>query len=367
MKKVELDFGTPINEKEITIASTEEMVEETKEEDSSDEDSEEEKETEESESNNEEETQIENNEEVTEDQIETAEDIENKRNDYRIENIVPFSMSVTDNPQNPDTKIASLFYIAKSKSGITFALYTSYLLEDEYEVEQIKHNYPFHVDNNFASFRVAQNMIINSYDIFVTDFKFTYNEDIKDYKFSIKALRQDKDGVHETVQFNMISDVFASIKYIDSYAYDIAINNHELSLASITATDDVPNTNPTRMVVVEKIDRIVAMAQIKDSTTCGVEYIAKTEDDEKYTILSVFNLGEKFHKKKFKGMTVDKINNTYLREADQYMQMFSDFCKFENIDKEYLIVKGRNKDNSTRMFMMDTTVRTELQSLIGEY
>lgn len=340
MKKVELDFGIPINEKEIAIASTEETKEE--------------------------ETSVENTEENIEDKIETSEEVD-KRNDYRIEIIVPFSMSVTNNPQNPDTKIASLFYIAKSKSGITFALYTSYLLEDEYEVEQVKHNYPFHVDNNFASFRVAQNIIINSYDIFVTDFKFTYNENIKDYKFSIKALRQDKDGVHETVQFNMISDIFASIKYIDSYAYDTAINNHELSLASITATDDVPNTNPTKMVVVEKIDRIVAMAQIKDSTTCGVEYIVKTEDNEKYTILSVFNLGEKFHKKKFKGMTVDKINGTYLREADQYMQMFSDFCKFENIDKEYLIVKARNKDNSTRMFMMDTTVRTELQSLIGEY
>lgn len=381
MKKVELDFGTPINEmEEITAPSTEEVVEEeTKEEDSNDENNKEtEEETqEESESDTEEETSVKDIEENTEESIETEEiapeeNIEapvedDKRNDYRIESIVPFSMTVTDNPHNPNTKIASLFYIAKSKSGIIFTLYTSYLLEDEYEVEQVKHNYPFHVENNFSSFRVAQNMIINSYDIFVTDFNFTYNKDIDNYKFSIKALRQDKDGVHETVQFNMISDVFAAIKYIDSYAYDTVINNHELSLASLTALDDIPNAYPTEIVVVEKIDRIVAMAQIKDSTTCGIEYIVKTEDGDKYTLLSVFNLGQRFHKKKFKGMTTDKLNNAYLREADQYLQMFSDFCKFDNIDKEYLIIKARNKDSVTRMFMMDTTIRTELQSMIGEY
>lgn len=369
MKKVELDFGTPINEmEEITTSSTEEVVEEeTKEEDSNNEDNKETEENteEESESNNEKEASAEEVEESTEESVKTEEN--DKRDDYRIESIVPFSMTVTDNPYNPDTKIASLFYIAKSKSGIIFTLYTSYLLEDEYEIEQVKHNYPFHVENNFASFRVAQNMIVNSYDIFVTDFNFTYNKDIENYKFSIKAIRQDKDGVHETVQFNMISDVFASIKYIDSYAYDVSINNHELSLASLTALDDIPNVYPTEIVVVEKIDRIVAMAQIKDSTTCGVEYIIKTEDGDKYTLLSVFNLGQKFHKKKFKGMNTDKLNNTYLREADQYLQMFSDFCKFDNIDKEYLIVKARNKDNTTRMFMMDTTIRTELQSMIGEY
>lgn len=339
MKKIDLDFNTPINENGEIIEDINENTEET------------ENKTEESESSNKEETQVE----------------ENKKDDYRIESIVPFSMTVTDNPHNPGSKISSLFYIAKSKSGITFALYTSYLLENDYEEEQIRYNYPFHVDNNFTSFRVVQNMIINSYDIFVTDFKFTYNKDIKDYKFSIKALRQDKEGVHETVQFNMISDVFASIKYIDSYAYDISINNHELSLASITANDDVPNTDPTKIVVVDKIDRIVAMSQIRKSTTYGIEYIVKTEDDEKYTLLSVFNLGHKFNKKKFKGMSIDKLNNTYLKEADQYLQMFSDFCKFENIDKEYLIIKARNKDNTTRMFMMDTTIRTELQSLIGEY
>lgn len=357
MKKLTLDFSTPINENdELTAVETkEEVIEESKEVEEEVEKSE--NETEESAEDSPEEVET---EEISENEP------EEKRNDYRIEQIVPFSMSVTDNPQNPETKIASLFFIAKSKSGIIYSLYTSYLLENEYEVDQIK-NLPFHVENNFSSFRIASNMVINSYDVFATDFNFTYNKDIEDYKFNIKAIRQDNEGLHETVQLNMISDVFNSLKYIDTYVFDNSLNNYELSVASLSATDDVPDTKPTELINVSKINRIVAMAQLKNSTTCAVEYIVEDDNNNKYTVLSSFNLGVKFNKRKFKGMTVEKINNNYLIESDQYLQLYSTYCRFNNIDKEYLISRARNKDNKTIMFMLDTTIRTELESMIGEY
>ena len=354
MKKLNLDFGKPINENQELVISentSEETPEETSEEEPAD--------IEEPTS----EEAIENDEPEEEE----SKEIKYNKDDFRISTIVPFSMSVTDYPDDPKQKMASLFYIVRSKSGAIITLYTAYLLENEEEVEQIKHNYPFHVENNFASFRIASNLIINSYYIFATDFNFKYDESIENYKFSIKAIRQDADGMHETVEFTMISDVFASIKYIDSYAYELTRNDYELSIASLAAVDDVPNTNPSAMRVVNKIDRIVAMAQISNSTTYAIEYILNTDDDKQYTMLSTFNLGEKFNKKKFKGMTVDKLQHTYLLEADQYIQLFADYCRFTNIDKEYLILKGRNKDNNNILFMFDSTIRAELESMIGDY
>ena len=81
-----------------------------------------------------------------------------------------------------------------------------------------------------------------------------YGFDIWIYNAPLSEFREEYSNALSYVY--SLQEENASIKYIDSYAYDTAINNHELSLASITATDDVPNTNPTRMVVVEKIDRI---------------------------------------------------------------------------------------------------------------
>jgi abortive infection bacteriophage resistance protein len=66
-------------------------------------------------------------------------------------------------------------------------------------------------------------------------------------------------------------------------------------------------------------------------------------------------------------MTIDKINSVYLNESDQYLQVFSEFCRFDNIDKEYLIIKGKNKDNIDKLFIIDATSRIELESMIGEY
>ena len=291
-----------------------------------------------------------------------------RSDDYIIDTIVPFSMNILDNPNNPDTKIASLFFIAKSKSDYTFSIYTSHLLENDDEVESIKNIYPFHIDNNFSSFRIASNMIINSYKVYSTDFNFEYNKDAEFYKFSIKAIRQDSKGLHETVQFNMISDVFAGLKYIDTYAYDLTLNNYELSIASLSAKDSTPDIVPTEMINANKLDRVVAMAPIgKDSTTYGIEFVALDDNDNKYTILSTFNLGQKFNKKKYKGMDINKIQNNYLKEEDQYLQLFATYCRFNNIDKEFLIIKAKNKDGKHILLMLDSTVRIELQTLIGEY
>ena len=118
--------------------------------------------------------------------------------------------------------------------------------------------------------------------------------------------------------------------------------------------------------MVEKIDSITAVVQIKKSTTYAIEFIV-VNGENKYTILSTFDLGKKFNRKKSKGITIDKLNNTFLKDSDQYLQIFSEFCKFNNINKEYLIIKAKNKDNINNIFMIDEDIKTEFEKMIFEY
>ena len=53
-------------------------------------------------------------------------------------------------------------------------------------MEQVRRNYPFHVDNNFSSFRIVSNIITNSYCVFATDFNFKYDESIKEVSNAMK-------------------------------------------------------------------------------------------------------------------------------------------------------------------------------------
>ena len=286
-------------------------------------------------------------------------------NDYIISSATPFSMIVLKNEAEQD--IATLFFIVESLSGKKYILYTSYLAEDEFELEFFD-NIPFNVSNNFSSFRLCSNIITSSFPLFITDFEFTYDKksDSK-YNFSIKAKSVTNESVSsDIVEFKMVSDVFNCIKYIDNYVLEQDINNYELTKASIFAREKI---NPSEIIMVDRIDRVIALTQqtkIKKSETYILEFVV-VAGEEKYTILSTFNFGVKFNKRKFKGMTAEKISDTFLRESDQYLQIFSEFCRFSNIDKDYLIIRGSNKDSDSKLFFIDSSSKLELETLISEY
>ena len=66
-------------------------------------------------------------------------------------------------------------------------------------------------------------------------------------------------------------------------------------------------------------------------------------------------------------MNIDKLNNNFLKESDQYLQLFTEYARFSNIDKEYLVIKGENKDKDEKLFLLDSTLRIELESMINNF
>lgn len=287
---------------------------------------------------------------------------ESEISSYALNNITPFSMRFVDHPA-AEGKIASLFFIAQTQEQETFTIYTSYYIENEMEYELAK-NYPFYVENNFPTFRICADIINNSYPLFISDFEFTYNKEEEIDKFSFLAKRVSLDGELETVKFLITSDIFASIKYVDNYIFDGDYTGYELSIASITGRR---KEDPSEVVIVDKIDRIIAIAKVsKDMSTCAIEFLAKSGDNT-YNLLCTFNFSQNFNRKKFKGMTIKKINDKFLKESDQYLQLFIEYARFTNIDKEYLVIKAKNKDYIDKLFLLDSTIRMELESMIVEY
>jgi hypothetical protein len=281
---------------------------------------------------------------------------------FSINTIVPFAIYVSDYPDN-EHKMASLYYLVQTNKNEMLTIYTSYLIENEFEYENIK-SYPFHIENNFINFRLCADLVLSSYPIYITNFDFNYNNDEEINKFNFKAKRLTEEGEQETVEFAITSDIFASLKYIDNYIYDGFSTGYELGIASVTGRY---KEDPAEIVIVDKIDRIIAIAPIeKHADTYAIEFLINRKDD-KYSLLTTFNMEKKFNKRKFKKISIDKINDNFLKEPDQYLQVFTEFAKIVNMDKEYLIIKGKNKDNIDKLFFIDSTIRTELESMIDNF
>lgn len=272
---------------------------------------------------------------------------------------IPFSMNSVPYKSSPELDISTLFFIIKTKSGKIRVFYSSYLSEDEFDNDFVR-ELPFHVENNFLTFRIFADTVINSFTTYITDFIFDYNPE-EEYPFSIKS--KNINNANGPEKFYMSSDIFFSIKYIDNYIFEGHNVDYELSLASISG---VESDRLSKIIMVDKIDSISAMVQLKKTTTYAIEFVVMNGED-KYTILSTFDLGKKFNKKKSKGITLDKLNDTFMKDSDQYLQVLSEFCKFNNIDKDYLIIKGKNKDNENVIFMINEDVRIEFEKMISEY
>jgi hypothetical protein len=285
-------------------------------------------------------------------------------NDFIIDFIAPFQISLEDYTEAGKYQALNTF-LATNKNGKVFTISTLYLVENENEKEFIN-SIPYNSSNVFSSTPITSNILINTLDNYISNFEFEYidDEDINKFRIKTKKINDDKSFSDEEYIFKMTSDVFSSINYIDTYVFDMVVNNHDLGVASIIGKSV---DNPTPIVIVDSVEKIVAMAQMKKDSTCsGVEFTIKDNNGEKNTILAIFDFG-KMPKKKYKGMTLEKLQKLYLQEADQYFQIYSNFCMFSNIDKNYFIIRAKNKDFQTKLFLLDSTIRTELETMIGEY
>ena len=287
--------------------------------------------------------------------------------DLILKHVVPLSFSFVSDD------IGSFAVICLSESDELFTICTNYQFEEEIEKSVMK-ELPFYDDNKFPNHKIVDGMIINKIPSFLTDFKFTYHKEEEIYKFTLKARELTKEGAGREVEFKCTSDIYCSLKFFDQYIFNCIINNHDITAATISG---FAKEDPSEVFIVDRVDRIVAMAPmeiegVKHSTNIALEFVVakmnfKTESFVKSTILATFDIGQEFKKKKFKGMTVDKLNDTFFAEDDQYLQMYNTFDRLENIDKEYLIIRATNKDQNSKIFFIDSTIRTELETMIGEF
>lgn len=257
--------------------------------------------------------------------------------------------------------IITVSWLCKAKDGKMFSLCTNYLADNDEELETLN-DLPFHDCNTYISHRSVVNMIMSEHETFVTDMHFSKAEN--DEFFTIRAMSIGDE--REEVIFRVPGSIFASFVYIDNYIGDEITNNYELNLAIVSAIE--PGEENAEVLFVDKIDSILALAPTdRRSTTVATVFKVIANGNQVYTILSSFNTGVKFKRDKYKGNSVEKIENTYFVDFDQYISSFMSTANIRNLDKEYMIIKAINKNNTTKLFFIDTTNKQILENMINEF
>lgn len=300
-------------------------------------------------------------------QIIFVDDIENEVVDnshddeyYKLKTATPLSINESDD----NDYILEL--LCTNKNDDKFIINTIFQSdEDEAELDkEYLSCLPMFEQSQFVSNVLAHKIIENSLTTYVTDFVFEYKEDelSSDIKtFYFKAYEKDS-GSSCTFEVNV--ELYSAIRYYLSYILTKDYNLRTLASACLVGANN-ENTE-LKITMIKSIDNIVNLAKIDKSGNVAIVVQCTDESDEKYLLLTSFNLGYNLSRRKTKGCTVKRIENYFLSDKDQFMNIYSFDTSFKKNGKSYIVIRAVNNDKEYKLFMLNRINQEKIIELIND-
>lgn len=252
-------------------------------------------------------------------------------------------------------------------------------------------------DEDFIGKIILNRTLINYLPTYNSSFNFATEEDFDKDENPHFVLTDCKSGATgEVVTVRMSTNIASAIMFIDSYLTDDVINEHDLMLAATVGSK--VEESPAEVFVVDHVDSIVAMAgaevdydestnpfkrffnkifkkgktkAIYDTTVGLVAKVSRFKDKdtkENYFVLIPFNVGTSFSEEKFRGKTIQSIQQEYFGDADQYVSTLTiPSSHLYGVDKDYMVLRAKNKDKKLKIFLIDNSVKEELIHQINNF
>lgn len=317
--------------------------------------------------------------------------VDDEAADIFIKSIVPYKLIFSTNSSGRE--VALLIYLCTDDSDNLFTIYTKVAVKNE-EHKEFLSLIPFTEDEDidFVNEKACTNMIMASLDNYTCDMVFTLTHEECMSKDPVLRTKLNNLKTSETITASITSNNFAAVTFIDHYLKDMIHNEHDLALATVAGfktKDDIKaeffkvySLDILAMAPAEVeypddsfIDKISSLFgkknRVKHSDSLAV--VArftrpKDGDVETCTVLIPFNVGGEFAEEKFRGETVENIENTYYKDGDQYVStLYIDNCYIDGLDKTYTIIRAKSKSGNIKIFLLDTYAVKSLEEKINEY
>ena len=318
--------------------------------------------------------------------IPPSEEVESKKEYLILKTATPYNATVMN---AHGVNVGTIYFLCKDGDDKLFILMRNYILNSEEDKMSIL-ALPFYhdYDEEFASGKIVNSLLNQCLDTYVSGMEFSVDDSFKNISNPSVYLKASSISTKEEVVIKMTAYIFSCISFIDSYVFDKVDNDHDLTLATV-AGSKVLDTS-VEFFVVDRIESIVSMAPAevhvkrkglaklfgtkkkKYNTTLGVvlkvsRYISNDQREIAH-ILTPFDIGVEYDESKFRGNTIDNIQNNYYGDSDQYVgTLMISNIRLLGVDKEYMVIRGKSKDKIVKIFLFDSSVQQELKSLIDSY
>ena len=310
-------------------------------------------------------------------------------NVYTIKGIAPLCIKNRKNEEG--INVATLTILAADTNDNVFTLNRNYILDNPTDEETIK-KIDFHLDNMFINMKSVNSLLLTTVPCYMTDLEFDIHS-FDDNEACICVL----DAATKTKKtYSMNPEIFTALTFIDSYIVNgeaaTDTTKRDLSIMSTSAVkpgdaymypvDMVVGVQGIANTIPEKPEKKKSLFGLKknstddvaDNTCIAVAFKVKrmpTTDDsiiEDCSILTTFDIGLKFTEDKYKGNTVESLQETYYGEDNQFVSTtLIENASIQNSGRKFMLIRARNEAGDIRVFLLGNDVIKELINMIKNY
>lgn len=327
------------------------------------------------------------------DKILDEEEKEEKKENLFIKTATPYKMIFTK--KDNGNEVAIMMYLCVDNNDKAFMINRNIPVVSEDHKDRLC-LLPFteeDTDAEFVNVKICNNILLGKIDNYVTNMKFSVDDDFKSSENPILHVDLTNVKSRDTITADISASTFSALAFIDNYMREDTINEHDLSLATITASKE--NNSIAKFFVVDSIDKVVAMAPAevtvknkfrlkdifkffkkKESHDDSIAIVIKLSRDlkaygkeaEVVNLLTPFTVGEVLEESKFKGNTIKEFEQNYYGDSDQYVSTLTiNNITLGGIDKSYMLIRAKTKTGNTNLFLLDYSIQKELKDKINEY
>ena len=305
-----------------------------------------------------------------------------------IKSVTP--LAITEKPvSGSDIPNVAILFLCKDTEDKFFILKRLIVLEDKNDIELVINN-PLYTENNFVNNKAVAGLLLSGLESYYTDLDFDVNPKTYTYDENPIVTCEVYAANNAVVNIAMNLEQFGALAYTEFYTFNGMVNRHDLTIATVSGSgvlDHEKEGKPNSFFLVEDIEEIVSMAPAipkekglfkknkvnANSIGLVLKLSRAVQQDNRlvkeyvYTLLPI-ETEQKCDKKKFKGETIQNITEKFYGDADQYIctYMINDM-RFISLDKQFMMFRGKSKNNDTYMFLLDTSLCNKLERLIEAY
>ena len=312
-----------------------------------------------------------------------------EKTEINIKTITPLDITTHEDDEKK-LYFATLNLLATTSDDNMIIVSKNYYANDSLDLEFARLN-PLSVEDQFCNRNITDHVLFANLPRILTELEFSVDEDYATNENPIVSclgrridIENPVSADHTDTKLEFTAEAYSAVTFLDDYIMDGDSNEYNLSMATCVGskypdepvtffkTDDI--TSIATMCRAEKKDTnpFKKLFHREKNTSIGLVINCMRYKPDKsietVSLLTTFDIGKDYPDSKFKGDTIDTIQDKYYGDADQFVSTLTiEDTRLLGVDKQFMMVRAKNKNHKVYVFLLDVSATEKITKLIEAY